>query len=278
MYGNLRPREQRTSRSERIACRPVKADHRTAYGLVVEFDPFHRIETDTLGLADAAADHLDAPVPSCPGWSVGEIVWHVLQVQRFWGTVVAERVQDPGEVAAAVRPADAELVPQLRIGVARLVTALRGAVPDEPVWTWAPRRDAAFVVRHQVQEAAVHRWDAEQAVGIDLPLDAAAATDAIEEFLEFSSPLRVEDATPAGGGLELVATDTGVRWAVQEDPLGAVRWRRLEGGASASPNTVVRATASDLLLFLYRRRPAAALPITGEAAVAERFALRGATD
>ncbi|WP_433288623.1 maleylpyruvate isomerase family mycothiol-dependent enzyme [Pseudonocardia sp. CA-142604] len=253
-------------------------DHRSSYGLVTHFDPFLRIEADTLALADAAEGHLASPVPSCPGWSVADLVWHLLEVQQFWGTVVAEHVQDPATVPEAARPEEERLVPELRAGADRLVKSLRGAAPDEPVYTWAARSDAGFVVRHQVQEAAVHRWDAEQAVGRPQALDAAAATDAVEEFLEVSTPFRTKEAAPVGGTLELAAVDTGIRWAVGEDEHGTARWQRLTDGTDQRPDALIQASASDLLLYLYRRRPAGELPVTGDVAVAERFALRTGTD
>ena len=235
-------------------------------------------------------------MPSCPGWTVADLVWHLTEVHHFWGAIVAGRVQDPAEVAGAARPADdAELVPALRAGVERLVATLRAAAPREPVWTWAAQRDVAFVVRHQVQEAAVHRWDAERAVGLDVPLDATAATDGVEEFLQITTPFRNDDAEPMGGRLALVAADTGLRWAVEEDAEGTARWHRLAGdpetdtetdpATGAAPGattggsgTVLRAPASDLLLYLFGRRPAAALEVTGEVGVAERFARRNPTD
>jgi uncharacterized protein (TIGR03083 family) len=252
------------------------SDHRAAYGLAADFDPFERIEADTLSLAAAAEGGFALPVTGCPGWSVADLVWHVLEVQQFWGAIVAGRIQDPAEVHHPVRPADdAELLPRLRAGAATLVEALRSADPDEPVWTWAARKDAGFVVRHQVQEAAVHRWDAEQTAGRDVPLHPAAAADGVDEFLQVSTPFRVEGAEPIGGRLQLVADDVGLAWTVEEDAGGTVRCERTVAGDAAS---VVRGSASDLLLYLYRRRPAAALEVAGDVGVAERFALRNATD
>jgi hypothetical protein len=58
---------------------------------------------------------------------------------------------------------------------------------DARVWTWAPTNQTiGFITRHQVQEAAVHRWDAEHAAGRSASLDAALATDAVEEILIYS--------------------------------------------------------------------------------------------
>lgn len=252
------------------------SDHRAAYGLAADFDPFERIEADTLALAAAADGRFALPVAGCPGWSVADLAWHLLEVQQFWGTIVAGRMRDPADAPRPTRPAaDAELLPRLRSGAAKLVEALRSADPDEPVWTWAARKDAGWVVRHQVQEAAVHRWDAEQAAGRDVPLHPAAAADGVDEFLQISTPFPVEGAEPLGGRLQLMAVDVGLAWTIEEDAGGAVRCERTAAGDAAA---VVRGSASDLLLYLYRRRPATALETTGDIGVAERFARRNSTD
>jgi uncharacterized protein (TIGR03083 family) len=257
-------------------------DHRATFDLTTDFDPFHRVSADTHALADAADRDLAAPVAGCPGWTTADLVWHVLEVQYFWATVVGERLQDPSTYVEPPRPADADLVPGLRKGVEHLVEVLRPVSPTEPVFTWASRKDAGWVVRHQVQEAAVHRWDAEQAVGVDAPLDATAATDGIEEFLRYSTPFRAKDAAPMGGSLLLEATDTGFRWLVQEDGDGVANWRRLDPAepvtAATSSTAALSGSASDLLLFLYRRRSLGELGSIGDGAVAERFALRNPTD
>lgn len=155
----------------------------TDYGLITDYDPFARIAAESVAIADAAEGNLVAPVPTCPEWTVADLVWHLVEVQRFWGAIVAGRLQDPAQVVRLPRPADGLLVEELRACSASLVDALRGAAPEEPVWTWASRRDAGFVVRHQVHEAAVHRYDAERSAGREHTLDPVVATDGVEEYL-----------------------------------------------------------------------------------------------
>jgi hypothetical protein len=65
------------------------SDHRAAYGLAADFDPFERIEADTRALAAAADRRFALPVAGCPGWSVADLVWHLLEVQQFWAAIVA---------------------------------------------------------------------------------------------------------------------------------------------------------------------------------------------
>ena len=42
----------------------------------------------------------------------------------------------------------------------------------------------------QAIEAAVHRWDAENAVGVAQPFDGALAADAIGQTFEIMAPMR----------------------------------------------------------------------------------------
>ena len=64
---------------------------------------------------------------------------------------------------------------------------LGAADPAARVWTWAPaQQDAGFVIRHQVQEAVGHHWDAAHAAGRAVRISPAVGADAVDEFLHFS--------------------------------------------------------------------------------------------
>ena len=219
-------------------------------------DQIAAITAHSAGFAAAAEGHLDADVPSCPGWTVADLVDHLTEVHWFWATIVAERLAEPPPESR--RPATAprgQLLAAFRAGANRLAEVLRTADGTAPVWTWAPQQDIAFIRRHQVQEAAVHHWDAVQrgrAGG--WPSKAPVAADSIEEFLTFSVPTLAAYPEPPGpalaGQFALRATDTGSAWTVRDDQLpGTVRYDR--GAAPDLP--AVTGTASDLLLWLYGR-------------------------
>ena len=130
----------------------------------------------------ATADLADPtrPVPSCPAWTVADLVWHLGEVHWFWGTVVELRAtdQDAVEALKPARPAAySELLAWGRSEAARMVDLLAGADDATPVWTWSPpHQHVGFIRRHQVQEAAVHRWDIQHAAGqAPDPLDPVAA-------------------------------------------------------------------------------------------------------
>jgi uncharacterized protein (TIGR03083 family) len=228
-------------------------------------DPIAQIEADSRGLADAAAGNLDVPVEYCPGWTVADLVWHVRGVHHFWAEIVARGLTDPHGVERFERPDDARLIDDFRDGGLRLVSVLRAADPSAPVWTWAPQRDAGFVIRHQVQETSVHRWDAEHAAGNTFSIDLPTAVDSIEEFLTFSTD--VSDATPLGDTLLLDAADADAAWIVDDGPNRTVRWRR---GRPESAGAELHATASDLLLWLFGRAEPDAMA-TGDAGILDRF-------
>ncbi len=134
------------------------------------------ITTDSQLLAAAAGRDLTARVPSCPGWSTADLVRHVLEVHRSWSRIVADGRTEPDWRDEPV-PNDADLVRELLAGALRFADVLGRTDPEQPCWTWGPEQNAGFVQRFQVQEAALHRWDAEQAVGTPAPITTDTPVD-----------------------------------------------------------------------------------------------------
>ncbi len=83
-------------------------------------------------------------------------------------------VLDAAPPAATPRPdPDTDWAPWLREGAEALIEALASVDPDAPTWHPFPVATVARVwPRRQAQETAVHRWDAEAAVGTPSPIDA----------------------------------------------------------------------------------------------------------
>lgn len=228
--------------------------------------------------AGAARDNLDARVEPCPEWSVADLVWHLTEVHWFWGTIVEGRLQEPPEESLRpVRAADDGLVAAFEAGAARLVDVLAAADQTDACWTWAEQQDVAFVTRHQVQEAAVHAWDAAHAAGSSLSIPAEVAADAVEEFLTVSlasdSDAQEEDLPALSGRLGLRAQDTGDSWLVEDgETPGAVA--AFYGAPDDVPT--VTAPAADLLLWLYGRVDLDAGPVPGD--LLARFKAAAFTD
>jgi uncharacterized protein (TIGR03083 family) len=235
------------------------------------FDPLAEIAEHSAALARAAESNLDAPVEHCPGWTVADLVWHLTEVHWFWAKIVAELPSEPPEDEAGPdRPPPEELIARFLAGAEHLVRVLAAADPNASCWTWAPtQQNTAFVLRHQVQEAAVHHWDAEHAAGRNVALGTAMSLDAIDEFLTFSmATINDQSEVPRpnlAGALVLAASDPktnietniGTEWTVTDDSRpGTVRFST----DPADPRLPrVTGTASDLLLWLYGRVP---LPVT----------------
>lgn len=221
------------------------------------FDQPATIERHSEALLRAAEGHLDAPVEHCPGWTTADLVAHLTEVHWFWASVVEGLLPAPPEGERPPRAPDAQLLDAAREQAARLVAVLRAADPAAPCWTWSPGRQyAGFVVRHQVQEAAVHHWDAAHATGADWWMEPPAAADAVDEFLAVSVSSEQDPADPPRPALEgafvLRARDTGDAWTVTDASVpGTVS---VTAGAAAGV-PVLEADAADLLLWLYGRVP-----------------------
>jgi uncharacterized protein (TIGR03083 family) len=205
---------------------------------------------DLIGRAD-----LDSAVPGCPEWNLRQLVQHLGEVQHFWAeNVMAQDASTPWPGEVAVPERDIELEPWLRGASTRLLSVLAGP-EDAPCWTWwGEPATLGAVARHQVQEAAVHRWDAESACGRPNPIEPEVAHDGVAEFIE------IVLGTDAAGGLPsrvtLTATDTGGHWTV--GPL-----------AGSGKGATVEASASDLVLLLYGRLPLSTGLVSGDAEVAD---------
>jgi uncharacterized protein (TIGR03083 family) len=236
-------------------------------------DALASISRDAADLRMAAAAALEAAVPSCPGWDVSDLVWHTGEVHRFWTAVVRHGITEVSQIDALYaepeRPPADELLGWFDEGAADLLVALSTADLAAPVWTWTGPRTAGWVLRRMMHETAVHRWDAESAVGSPTPIDTAVALDGIDEFLDLMYPHRLPDAAPVGGSVHLHTTDESEvhgEWLVVEGPDGDIVTREHAKGSCA-----LRGAASDLLLVLWRRLPLSAADVVGDAAVAERF-------
>lgn len=239
-------------------------------------------EAASLGAAPA--------VPSCPGWVVTDLVLHLGTVHRSLARVLGERMQQPPLVGGdrswlglpdewvswlppghAPRPAPvpAALVDWFGVGAAALLARFRATGADERVWTWSADQSAGFWQRMQAIEAAVHRWDAENAVGAAEPIDAELAADAVGQTFEIMAPMRraVAQAPPGHGERFLFRRADGLgTWGVQFDG-DVVRL----GAGDGDHDIEISGSPSDLALFLWRRDVARALDVRGDTSLLDRY-------
>lgn len=215
-------------------------------------------------LVDAAEGRLDTLVPTCPEWTMADLLWHVGEVHHFWRAIASGAVQDPErDYTDPTRPTDTDLPAWYRDGLAETLTELAALDPTAPRWTWAPRKDGSFIQRRMAQETMVHAWDGLAAIGRAEPLPAEMAADGVDEFLTYFLGLReilglpAEPVGPVGTVL-LTATDTGHVWTI--DHTGE-HWRMRHEAHPAGCS--VSGAASDLLLALWRRTDTGALKVEG---------------
>jgi uncharacterized protein (TIGR03083 family) len=232
-----------------------------------------------LRAAVSAAPDLEARVPGCPAWNLKDLVLHLGHVQRFWAVVLAAGEADappPRESIPGAVPAG-DLLEWSAESTELLLAALGAAGADAPSWTWWPSaagpRSSSAVARHQVAEAGVHAWDAQDAIGSPTPVPEPVALDAVAEFLQVT--YGAEGSWPElGAQVEFVA-DEGISWVLDLSELGA----RLDPPDSAgSTDATVRGPASDILLALYGRIPLSRLTIRGDAGLVGRLREWGDTD
>ena len=217
--------------------------------------------------AVTVAPRLDARVPGCPDWTLRDLVAHLGEVQRFWSLVVHAGAADgppPPESRGDMTP-HGDLVEWSAASTRMLLDALRETGPDAACWTWwgdsgAPMT-AGAVARHQVQEAAVHAYDAQDTIGKLEPVPAAVAVDGVDEYLTVT--LGTSGRWPHRPARLVFAAVEGPSWTVDLTPTGA----RVDPAAAGAPVATVRGTASDLLLALFGRVPFAGLSVEGDGEV-----------
>ncbi|WP_181787493.1 maleylpyruvate isomerase family mycothiol-dependent enzyme [Streptomyces phytophilus] len=223
-------------------------------------------------LADAAkqaGEH--APVPTCPGWTTGDLVRHTSTFHRWAARIVAERLPRPEREDPMPRaPTGAALLPWFRDGHGALVQTLRTADPELDCWIFLPGAPPplTFWARRQAHETAVHRVDAESARGGELsPLNVTFAADGIDELLTgFHARPRSAVRTEHPRTVRVRPTDSDAIWTVRLSPDAPPATERSAIGLA---DCELAGPAQDLYLLLWNRLPLDAVTITGDAALAE---------
>jgi MDMPI C-terminal domain/Mycothiol maleylpyruvate isomerase N-terminal domain len=156
----------------------------------------------------------------------------------------------------------------------RVLAVLGSANPDAVTWTFSTTGDRTvhWWCRRLAVEVAIHRWDAQLAKAARRgsgpePVDGEVAATGVEEFVAEFLPglLGAESVEGLGGTLHLQATDGPPEW-----------WIDLDRGGSAVPghakaDTAIRASRSDLLLWLTNRGPLDSLMVAGDKTVADSW-------
>ena len=257
--------------------------------MAVELDFLDHLELESARFEEAISSaRPEAPVPSCPDWNADDLLWHLGEVQWFWGTVVRERATgDQAEALKPPRPGDrAGLAAFFGRASRELADVLAATPPDTPAWTWSEDQTVGFIRRRQAHEALIHRVDAELTAGRRTPMDPGLSADGVDEALRVMyggvpswGSFTPSDATT----LRLRASDTGDSWLVTvgrftgTDPGDGTSYDEPDihtagsdpGGPAAAE---VVGTAADLDCWLWHRPEYAPVTSSGDPEVLRRFA------
>ncbi|MFI1838766.1 maleylpyruvate isomerase family mycothiol-dependent enzyme [Streptomyces olivaceoviridis] len=227
---------------------------------------------------------LSATVPTCPDWSLEDLVRHTGGALRWVDALVRSRAQEniPQEKvplgAGPQERGDAAALDRWLADTGELVVgALREAGPDTGVWAWSGVLSSGFWARRMACEITVHRADAALAAGLPYEVAPDIAADALDEWLQLVEWVQgntpheaTRDLRGPRRSIHLHATDTdkalNAEWIVELGEEG-MSWRRGHEKATVA----LRGPLTSVLLAFYRRLPpdAPGLEVLGDREVLE---------
>lgn len=230
------------------------------------------LSVDLDRLVEVSADNLDAKVPTCPEWSVDDLVRHVAEV--YLHKVACMRLN------AAPSPWPLDLsgeatLPLLARAYGELTDEFAARAPQLPAHTWHdPDQTVGFWVRRMAQETVIHRIDAELAAGVpsrtvpdDLALD--GIDELLDIFLAWSSVKWHDEfaaALSTSDGRRVAVVAAGERWLITPGPDGVVVTRGDE-----LADAEVRGSPDAVLRWLWRRADDSIVTIGGDLALVARL-------
>jgi uncharacterized protein (TIGR03083 family) len=224
------------------------------------------------GLIDGT--DLTRSVPTCPEWTMRQLVTHVGRAHRWATAIVATRAAGPipfREIPDGKLPGDQRAQAEwLNAGAAALAATVQAA-DDGQAWTHNGPGPARYWARRMAHETAVHRADGQIAVGQRPQLDPVTAADGIDEWLGFLAAPGEGGDRPGPAGLQGKVLHVHV---TGDEATGEWMIRPGAGGIAVEPghgkgDVAVRGPAGDLLLLLMRRLPPSdpGIEVVGDAAL-----------
>jgi uncharacterized protein (TIGR03083 family) len=204
------------------------------------------VRADAAVVRAAAELDPEARVPGLDGWTaltvlehLGDVYMHKVEVLRL------------GHPPAPWPPAgpDPEPFGWFDDALTQLLDELSARPADEPAWTFVDfDRSVGFWHRRMAHESAIHRQDAEGAVGSRTPIEEALAVDGIDEILGLFAAVPDADTqvTPVRGRVEVLAG--GAAWSLDVGPhrLAVAR------GPSPAPDATLAGSPDAVLWWLWR--------------------------
>ncbi|MFC4011646.1 maleylpyruvate isomerase family mycothiol-dependent enzyme [Nonomuraea purpurea] len=233
------------------------------------------LDRDHERLRWAATRDLAAAVPSCPGWTVADLLYHVGEVYLHKAEIM-RRGTWPEPWPPEPDPAHPVRFAEHAFGQLRAEFDARKP-QDEAVTFYDDDQSVGYWIRRMAQETVIHRVDAELAAGEPVaPIPDDLAVDGIDEvlliFLGYGSgkwPEEFGDALTAADGRAVAIESGAERWLVRP-----TRERvEVAKGDTAPAEATVEGTPQEVLLWLWRRSDGKSLTFGGDPELVER--LRG---
>jgi len=229
------------------------------------------LRADAARLREVAVMGLDAPVPSCPGWTVSDVVAHTAEVYSH--KVACTRLGHPPDPWPPPEWQGREPVAAFDAGLADLLGLFESHDPDHPSHTWwPPDQTVGFWMRRMALETAVHRVDAELGHDVATPVEPDLARDGIDELLVMmlAGDEWADVGTQAPVDAVVRVTCSGRSWTVALDADAVTVDRSADGDAAVE----ITGDPSALYLWLWGRGGTEALALTGDPEVSDGFRRR----
>jgi uncharacterized protein (TIGR03083 family) len=231
------------------------------------------VRADGERLAAVAERGLDPAVPSCPGWTVRDVVEHTAEV--FLNKVACMRDKvfpDPWPPERG----DAPTIPYYRAALDQVLHELTSRHEHKyaDTWWW-DERTVGFWGRRMAHETAIHRVDVELAHADLTPIEEELALDGVDEVLRrFLAGDWSHEPAPGRPGDVVRVRSGGTRWRVVMEPQAIVaevfldRWPELPAAATVSGDPL------SMYLWMWGRGPRDSLTVDGEAAAVDHLRAR----
>ncbi|HSS67343.1 MAG TPA: maleylpyruvate isomerase family mycothiol-dependent enzyme [Nocardioidaceae bacterium] len=222
---------------------------------------FELIDSDTERMLEVGGLGLDAAVPSCPGWTVADVVDHQAMVYSHKVRVMADNGwPDPWPPAELTGRPPVEF---LREAKDAIFQEFANHDVAEQTTTFGDDTSVMFWARRMALEVAVHRIDVELAHDAVTPIPDDLATDGVDEILQVMlhgnwAEWGAETKHPVDAA---VAVETGgFRWriAATEAIVDVV------AGSSEPADATVVGDPDDVFLWLWGRRGDDAVRVSGD--------------
>jgi len=255
------------------------------------------LHQDAASFAATARQHTEPPVPqipTCPNWNMTGLLLHLGGGHRLTAKRLRDGETTPAKLdqddksylklppewlewaktgqAPADKPLPTALIQWFEEGAAELEEVFKQAEPEAPVWNWfgSGMSKAGAFQQQMAIETAIHRCDAQsvQSEQQPTPINGELARDGIDLLFGFLPMLRKRLKEPVGQGelYHFHRTDGPGEWLLgfNGDEV-TVKQEHAKG------DVAIRGTASDLLLFLWRRIPAERLEVFGDSNLIKRY-------